>query len=277
MKLLKKFHKLHTIDIIFICIAIILLGFFYLYFKREIVSIMIRVRVVEDSVAYGGTLANDQSATAFVVGDTEKDELGRTISEITRVDSYRMTPDQEAIYLDIKTQATYSPRKGTYTLRGEDISYGQILPFSFSKAQFRGVIVDVPGLQGALHIKNGTSLVKAQYTQDLIDPSYGEGVPEFVATALKQGDLITNSRGEVLAKILDVTITPAKRTVETAVGQVLIVDDPELKDVYYTIQLSTKRVNGNTYMFDYIPVSIGEKIPLYTSKITVWPTITEIL
>lgn len=259
--------KLHPFDILFITATVIALIVFYFVFKRETVFITIRAKMID----------KDEYTIGYINGDKEVDDLGRTVSEIVNVDSYKVSPFQQAVYLDIKLKVTYNPRTGVYSAKGKDILFGETFTFAFSKARFKGTIVDLPGLSKALKILDKKTIVKAQIRYE--DRSFSDiyGVPEFFADAVKNGDTVVDTKGNILATILDVKKNPAKRVFVTSGGQSTIIDDPVLKDVYFTVELATKEVNGKLYMFDYKPMLIGESIPIYTRHAALWPTITDII
>ncbi len=259
--------KIRLFDVTFIAIAIISLIIFFLVFKRETVFITIRAKMID----------NDEFTIGYVLGDKEIDEIGRTISEIVNIDSYKVGPFEQAVYLDIKLKVTYNPRTKIYSTKGKDILFGESFSFAFSKARFKGKIVDVPGLSEALQTTNKKTVVKAQVRYENRSFSDISGVPEFFADAVKKGDTVVDTKGNILATILDIKITPAKRVVVTSNGQSIIIDDPVLKDVYFTIELATKEVYGKLYMFDYKPLLIGESIPVFTRHAALWPTITDII
>ena len=202
------FRKLHPIDVAFIAAGIIFLGVFYISFRRDVASIAIRIMVVNDNIVYSDTAPNNLSVPAFTVGDVERDELGRVDSTITNVESYRMTPDQRVTYLDINTKATYDPRKRTYSIHGEDILFGQTLTFSFSHIYFKGVVVSLPGLQKPFDIKLKHTIVKAKNVSGGNQQYSISGVPDYIAAAVNPGDQVVDGRGNVLAKILDVSVVP---------------------------------------------------------------------
>jgi hypothetical protein len=220
---------------------------------------------------------SDEVMTGFTVGDTEKDELGRVVSTIVNIESYKTQPNEQVIYLDINTKVTYNPRRNIYSTQGKNIAFGELFTYSFSKVHFRGIVVDLPGLSSALHIKSTKTIVKAQVRDNSRQFSDVYGIPGYLADAFKVGDTVVDTRGNVLAKILEITTLPAQRVVITSEGQPVVISDPELKDMYFVIELATKEINGKKYMFDYLPVLIGENIPFYTQKADIWPTITEIV
>src|SRR3972149_1095874 len=263
LEVIKRFtKKLHPFDIVFIAVAVAALVAFYLIFKRQTVFITIRAKMTD----------RDEFTIGYVIGDKEVDELGRTISEIVNVESYKISPFQSTVYLDINLKVTYNPRTRVYSARGKDILFGETFTFEFSKSRFKGIIVDLPGLSEALKIKTGKTIVKAQVRYDNREFSDVYGVPGFFANAVKVGDTVVDTEGNILAKILDVKVTPAKRIFITNSGYPVTIDDPQLKDIYFTIELASKEIYGKLYMFDYKPLLIGESIPIYTKNVALWPT-----
>jgi len=264
-------------DWIFVCFGAVLLLSFYLFFRREVIFITARFKVTDENILYAKTTPNNEFTTSFMVGDTERDELGRVVSEIIGVESYKTVPEQHVVYLDIKLKSVYNPRKKQYSVRGKNIIFGESFTFSFTKVRFKALVVDFPGFRDPQGIKFKKTIVKTQLRYDSRGFSDVYGVPNFVAAAVKKGDIVTDSKDNVLIKILDVSIQSAKRLVVSSSGQPFLVDDPYLKDVYYTIELATKEVDGKTYMFDYIPVLINTAVPINMNTVSIWPTITEII
>lgn len=270
------FKKLGTFDILFIAISILLIAGIYFIFKREVVYITARFKVTDENVFNAFNSPRDEYALSFVVGDTEKNELGKTTTEIVGIESYKKSPDRMVVYLDIRLKTTYNPRKNVYTVSGKNIAFGELFTFNFSKVKVKALVVDFPGFSGYKNMKSGTTIVKAQLRYDNRQFSDVYGVPGYLAYALHPGDTVKDSKNNILAKILEIQVLPAKRTIVTGNGNSFQTNDPELKDVYYTIELATKIVRDKIYMFDYEPVEIGGGITLSTKTVTVWPTITEI-
>lgn len=270
------FNKISTIDIFVIIVCIVIIGIFYIVFNRYVTTVVVRFKITDDSPLYAKTLPGNEYASHFMVGDTEKDELGRTISEIVGIESYKINPDQTVVYLDIKMKAVYNPRKKQYSSQGKNIAFGETFLFSFSKIKFRALAVDFPGFLDKKTIKPTKTIIRAQLRDSSRYFSDTYGIQPFIANAVKKNDIVTNSKGDILLKILDVSIKPATRTIinNTNAYQQL---DPELKDVYYTIELSTKRLDDQMYMFDYQLVLIGALVPINLPTVSVFPTITEIL
>lgn len=270
-------RKITLFDWIFIVLSAIALVFFYLFFKRDVTYITARFKVTDENILYATSSPGNEFASSFRVGDTEKDELGRTISEIVGVEAYKTIPEQQKIYLDIKLKAIYNPRTNQYTVRGKNILFGESLTFSFTKVRFKALVVDFPGFRDQADEETKKTIVKTQVRHESRGFSDVYGVPSFLADAVNKDDEVIDSKGNVLIKVIDKTVKPARRLVVNNSGQPFIVDDPYLKDVYYTLEISTREINGATYMFDYIPVLINSVVPMNFKSVSVWPTITEIV
>lgn len=267
LQVLKKFTtRSYAFDAVFIALAIFALAIFYFTFKRQVVFITVRAKMIE----------NDSFAVGYGIGDKERDALGRTVSEIVNVYTYKTGLNETSVFLDIKLKATYDPKTKVYTTKGRDILFGESLTIAFTKARFKGFIVDLPGLSESLRIHEKKVIITAQNRDDSRQFSDTYGVPSYLATALRPGDAMTDAQGNVIAKILDVSVVPAKRVVISENGLSTIINDLDLKDVFYTIELSTKEVNGKLFMHDYAPLFIGTILPFNARNVAIWPTVTEI-
>ena len=78
-------------------------------------------------------------------------------------------------------------------------------------------------------------------------------------------------------KVEEVKTTPASRTIVTNSGQSRIIQDAYLEDVYLTLSVFAEEINGVYYAYDFVPVVIGQKIPLLLDDLYVWPVVTEII
>lgn len=264
-------------DWIFLFIGVIFLIGFYVFFKRDVVYITAKFKVTDENALYAKNHPNNEYASAFTVGDAELDTLGRPIAEIKDVEAYKITPEDYVVYLNIKLKAVYDPRRHVYSAQGKNILFGEVFTFSLNKTKFKALVVDFPGFRNKNDEVHTKTVVRAQVRYDNRNFSDVYGIPSFLADAVKAGDTVTDIKGRALAKILDVTIVPAKRVIVNANGQPFVVNDPELKDTYYTIELDTVRLKNQTYMFGFIPVEINMSVPLNFPSVFILPTITEIL
>ncbi len=268
--------KVKTFDIFFIVLAILAVFTFYIFFKRETTFITIRIKVTDENALYANTLPGNEYTSSFKIGDTERNELGNVIAEIVNIETYKKSSIDNVVYLDVRLQATYNPRKKVYSFRGKQATYGESFIFSFSKVRVKGLVVDFPGFRDEKSITKGKTVVVAQLRYDSRYYSDVYGVPSYLAYSIKKNDQVTNSKGEVWAKVLDVTVKPAQRSVPNINGQIVQSSDSELFDVFYAIELSTYELSNELYTFDFVPVIIGQTLPLNFKQVAVFPTITKI-
>lgn len=279
--------KMVVLDYVFIGVFLLIFLGFFIFTKRKTVYIPVTFKVTDERSLNAvfspkPDVLQDFSprvdfAQGFIVGDMEKNEFGQATATITGVDSYDISPNNQAVFVTVNVKAIYSPRKNQYTVKSRPITYGASIPFIFKNITFTGLVVNFPHFESAQQAEPGITRVKVQLRQDSREFSEVFGVPHYLATAIKAGDSITNSNDEIMATIISVETRPATRTVVTGSGTTINTQDPSLLDVFYTIDLATKQVNDKTYMFDYFPVLIGETIPLNFPTVSVYPTIIEIL
>ncbi|OGG11763.1 hypothetical protein A2Z00_05350 [Candidatus Gottesmanbacteria bacterium RBG_13_45_10] len=265
--------RITNFDIFFISVlGILFLGFIF-FFRRETTYVSLRLKVTDPNVQFINTQPFDEYSSSFVAGDKEVNELGQTVSEIVSVDTYKTDPIKQVTYVNMRTKAVYNPRKQQYTVKGKPVAFGQSINFTLSKIKFEGTIVDFPGF-----MKNRTiqkKILRAQFRDPKREYSDTYGVAPYIADAVKVGDEVKDSQGNVIIEVLEVESVPAKRTIVSNNASITIVDQ-ELRDVYYTLEVSVFSVGGRLYMFDFIPVYISQIIPLNFPHISVWPTIISI-
>ncbi len=265
--------KLSLMDGILLGLVLTVLVVIIVFSKREVKFTTIRLKITDEEILYAAASPAVEYANSFIVGDSEKNELGQKTAEITRIEAYNTAPSKKVVILDISVKATYNPRKNQFSLKGKAINYGSSLSFNFEKVKVKGLVVDFPEFDGAVPVKEHKVVVKTQLRWENRAFSDVYGVPDYVARSVKVGDVVTDSQGKVLAKILEVKTQPAQRTLFSN-GNAVLVNDPLLKDVFYTIELSTKVINDRMYMYDFLPVQIDQAVPLNFAQISLFPVIT---
>lgn len=276
LNLKKYFKKNIPIDLLFLGIGLIVLIVFYFFFFRRVQYVIVRFKVTDENVLYATTNPTNQYAESFVVGDHEKNELGQVTSEILGVERFNLRPDQQVVYLDMKLKAQYNPRTNQYTLRGKSLLYGETFEFNLMHSHFRGIVVRTPGDSEDMG-KPEVIVVNAQLRYDSRYYSDSYGVPDFIAKSVHVGDTVVSSSGRILAKITNIKALPAKRTIVTSGNQLLEVVDPKLMDLFLTLELSSTIINGNTYIFDFVPLHINTELTLNFKDIYINPVITDIV
>ncbi len=267
--------KLSIFDLSLLVVAVLIPAFIFLFFRRQEDVIEIKLQVTDKDVLYAGTAPNLTYSDSFRVGDVEKNEIGQIIAEITKVDAFPISRTHKITFLTIKVKSLYNPRKELFSLRGKPIIYGESFKFNFRNAVVEGLIVNYPGYTPSSS-EDKTIHVETQLRYDDRQFSDVYGVPGYIADQVKENDEVKDSQGRVYAKILTKRVVPAKRTVLMN-GSAVQVVDPDLKDVYFTIELYVKKRGNDYFLYDLIPVAVTESLPLSFSNISVFPTILKIL
>ena len=275
MKLLRDISKKLTyFDILALSVLFVLALAFFFFFSRKVEYITIRVKVTDQDVLYAQTQPATWYANRFEVGDTEKDTLGRVTAEIVGVERFNVSSDRKALYLDLKIRALFDSRSKLYSAKGKSLNFGTPLRFNFSKVTFDSLVTDSPSIEMQKDLKvvdkKVVALLRGIKPEEItIEP--------LVIQSVKKGDKVMNSNGEVLAEVLDVKIRPAERVTQTDKGELLLRADPLYKDALFTLNIRTKILDNEPFMFDNIPFKIGEWVPLNFENVSLWPQIVEIL
>lgn len=258
MKLSRSvFKKLTPFDMgVGVIIAIAGLVFF-LFFNRKAEYITIQVKVTNQDVLYQNTEPAIWYANRFVVGDKERDALGKPITEILAVDTFPIDGKRNAVYLKLRVRAVYDTRTKLYSTHGQNIMFGTPVRFSLANVTFDGFVTEFPGSEKNHMVKIGKAKVVslARY----LEPA--------VAQAIQPGDKIINSDHVVLAEIVDVMIKPAERVTTNYAGDLLLRPDPIFKDAVITAEMRTKTIGNETFIFDNMPLKIGQFFPLILNNV----------
>ncbi|KKS89858.1 MAG: hypothetical protein UV63_C0012G0010 [Microgenomates group bacterium GW2011_GWC1_43_11] len=259
-KILRSFRQhISAFDIGILVVGFICLLVFFLFFYRKSETITIRVKVTDQDVLYQRTEPTMWYANRFFVGDKELDALGRTITEIVGIDMFPVDSKHKAVYLDLKVKAVYDTRTKTYSTHGKTLMFGTPMRFNVSKVTFDGFVTEFPGSEKDAGVKIGKATVKALARN--LEPS--------IASAITPGSKILDSNQLLLAEITDVTVTPAEKVTTTDAGDLLLRYDPLYKDALITVDIRTKTVGKDVYIFDNLPLKIGEPLPLHLENVSV--------
>ncbi|MFZ5376242.1 MAG: hypothetical protein ACOZAN_01055 [Patescibacteria group bacterium] len=214
-------------------------------------------------------------AQGFVVGDVEKDELGKKTSKIKKVSVLPVSADEYSLYLTLEVPANYDPRKNLYYLKGKPLVFGQEYLFSFSNVSFSSVVVDFPGLEKSESGKKVT--VEAMLLNDDWHSDRVDGVHDFLANAVQKDQVIIDSDGNQIVRVKNVRISPSIRQNSNQFGQLVVVQDASLKSVVYELELSVDQNNGRYFLYHNVPVLIGQELPLNFSNVSIAPVVTRFI
>lgn len=274
----KKLSKLSNLDkIILVVIFTGAIIFSYLFFRKSS-FITVTLKIGEENTyfypwkLYGGT--RPWFGLMFKPGMQEKDGLGRISAEVINVKSYDTFPSRQAAYLTVRLKTIYNKATNQHTYKGSDILVGQIIKLNLDKIFIEGLITDVEGIKNNREEKE--LIIEAQLREET--PTYPEssGTKDYIADAINIGDIFKDNQGNTIIEVLEKDTRNAKKAVTTSDGRVVVTENPLRKDVFLKLKAKTFLINNRYYIFDDVPVLIGELIPLNTNVLSIQPEVTNI-
>ncbi len=265
MKKTLNLKKINKIDIFLGFIFLFSIIFLYFFFKREEMDVIVRVRVTDQEVLYAKSNPDLWYANQFRVGEVERDSIGKVIAEIIAVESIKVNPKESIVYLDLRLKATHNKRTETFIARGKKLAYGAPMRFNFDNITFDGHIVQYPNYEN----DNQVIIKKVKVA------AIGRHVEPSLAQAINIDDVILDSKGNELVRIVKKEVLPAEIVTTNNQGDPLLRYSPVYKDLFLTLVISAKEVNNTLFIFDKEPLTIGTSLPLNFKKVSVFPMVTD--
>jgi hypothetical protein len=236
------------------------------------------VSIGDDSVVYGtwnGTGPKDWFANSFHKGQTEKDGLGRIQSQVLDVYSYDTSVNHKIVYINVKLNSVYNRATNTYTYKGVPVLVGSTIKLNLDNVFAEGLVTEVKGYPSRAEKK--TIKIEARLGDEETNFLGTAATKGYIADAIQTGDLVKDSNGTILIKIVDKRTTQAEATVTTSDGRLVKAIDPNRKDIFLTLEVLAEKQNGKYYFLNNIPILVDQTIPLNLSTISVFPTVTKFL
>lgn len=285
MSIKKLINRAGFLEYAGITMLLIIAALIYIFISPKSADVLVTVRIAEkDLIWQDNGSPKGTSAEAIRVGVQGKDGLGRVIAEVTDVTSFEQprtgTPftTKKTMYVTLRLRASYNDKSDQYRYQGTTLQVGEWVRLSIQSVIINGIIVRVPAGEKE---KPVWVTVKAQVKSDgpLLHEPFTEttGVDKTIADAIVVGDTVKDSNGEILAEVLEKTVTPALRTSWDMYGNVFNKPHPRKYDVFLTIRLATRKVGDGLYYLDSSPIKINAPVPLFLSRIDIEPRITEII
>ena len=276
-KLKDKIKKIKTFDWILIVFSILVISIFAYIFLRKTSEITVTVKVGEEEVYYSSwdTGPKNWFANLFYEGLTEKDGLGKTKAKVLDVFSYNKTPTKKNVYLKIELKTVYNRASNTYSYKGVAVLIGSRIKLNFDKIFVEGLITEIedfPEKREKVKI-----IVEAQIIEENSTYLETSGTKGYMAENIEEGEEIKDNKGNTIIKIIDKRVEPAKRTVTTSSGNILLRQDPLRKDIYLTLEINALKYENQYFLLDDIPILVDQIIPISTSKIFFFPVVTKII
>lgn len=268
-----KRFRFGLFEIIVAGIAVVALMAFAVIFFRKTEYIPIVIRVTNSNFLYIGDNPPSWYAQALAVGSSEYDGLQQQQAVVEKTLYYPVDETHKALFLTMKVKAVYTRTKKQYSYKGRPLIVGGPIRFELQNQLVDGVILRV-GKQVDTPSRELT--VNARLMNDTGANSGTNGVSPYVADAVNVGDTIRDSAGTELAKITGKTVKPALRYTFPANGDILVREDPLLKDVFLTIKLKVDVINGEEYFMNVARIRVNSRVYLEMPTITIFPEIMSI-
>lgn len=270
MKLKSFFkNKITYFDFFFGIVFLVAIIVIFLLFYRKTEYVNIRVKITDQDVLYAYTDAQTWYANRFEAGDKEMDELGGVISQVTSVETFNTSINTKAVYLNMRIKAVYDKRTKLYSAKGINLVFGNTIKFNFPNVAFNALITESPSTIN----QNGLTIEERRITVLIRGP---DNVEPKLLEKIKKGDTITDSNGNTLAKVEDITLRPGQRITQTSRGDLLLKQDPYFKDAIINLSVRVKKYKGDSFIFDTTPLKLGSAVPLNFSYETIFPIIIDI-
>lgn len=274
----KRLLKLTLFDRVLILLVLIAAGVFIYIFFRKSTYVTTVIKVGEETVQYqpwnkgAGTKA--WFSNMFYEGLKEEDGLGRVMAEVTGVKSFDTDPNLKDIYLTTRLRVVYNRASNEYTFKGKPVLVGSTIKLNLDELLVNGLITYMEGAEDPR--EKATLVVETQLREENETFLETSGVPEYKPAALEVGQEIKDDQGEVVITILEKRVEDARRAVTTGDGRVFVQRNPLRKDVYLTLKINATKIDKRYYLFDDVPIVVGERILLNTPEIAVRPVVTDI-
>lgn len=276
------FKKLTLFDKILIIAAAIGISTFAIIFFRKSSYLTVTLRVGQESIYYSfwASNSNDTSGVSsstqnfFYKGMSEKDGLGRVMAEVLGLNSYNIVSNRSTLFLKTRLKTTYSRSNNQYSYKGTPVLIGSKVTLYLDDVSVEALVVDIEGIKDMPEkklLKVNSQLFNQNST--FLETS---GVEQYLADAIQAGDTVKDLQGNTIIKILDKTVKPANKTIVTSDGKVFISTDPVRKDVFLTMEILADVNQEKYFLFNDVPILVGEGLPVCTKVICLYPTITAI-
>lgn len=271
----KLIKKIGFTGILFITFFLIILFFIYFFFLRSKKWLIVDMKITSDPA----TTSEYRSVPYWLIntvkkGDQEYDGLGQIVAEVVDIKTYETWGNYKEAYIKLKLNALYSSSQKKYSFSSKDLYIGGPLSVKPNGVLLEGIITAIEGITDTRKIVH--KKVSLQIEGDA--GSYvTSGVRPWIADTIQVGDEMKDFNGNIIAKVLEKKVEPAKRITINLYGNPLLVRDPYLVDLYLVMDLVTVEDKGLYYFKDNVKIKIFGILYYFTEKYDVSGKIINIL
>lgn len=245
----------------FLCVVI----FFSLIFLRQDKYVFVRLFLTQrEEAKYWSNFPDNFYYRKLQVGLSEKNELGKSIAEVTDVFRTNTTYSNELGIATIKLKANVNKTTGVYSFQGQPLIIGEYQRIRMGSILLQGYLIDIS-------IENEEYKEKVYRVKAIID-DWGEstrgsndtkvtGVPKEVVMAVENNESVINSHGDVSTRLLNLSYQPAQRVSYTSTGKKTF-QDPDLYEGEVELELRTIEIDGTDYWDFVVPMQVGQRFTI---------------
>lgn len=268
-KIIKKFlSKFKIIDLIGIGIFFTILLVAVVFFLRRSSFVYVTLQISQGEDAFHNFWFYKPSQwyiKNLSVGMANKDAIGKTDLELVDMYYYPNQGNAYSFYVTLKVKTVFNKRTQQHSYQGQPLLIGENRVFKLSS-------VSVPGMIHKISDHLGSDLTKIITVRGKLENKDHEyisndaetrflGIRNYLSAIVEPGLTIVNSKGVVVAKILDVKKSMGYR--EFIYQNLLLkVADSEYQVVEMTVELTLNEVNGSYLYMEEERVLIGNVVRL---------------
>lgn len=247
-KIIKKILKeLRTID--YIVLVILLAGLLVVLFSMYRQKRTVYVYTVNEYNSWQENIFPPMwwISNSIRKGDVAYDTTGKEIAEVLSVENIDWGGERRTSRLKLKVYALYDNRTKQYRIKDQALSVGSKVSMKIEQTDYSGIIIYIGDTLTPLDSEYKSLEVELK-AQDL-DP--------WLADTYDESFYTKNTEGLEIFRILDSTIVPHERSVETADGRIVRSRDPYYKDVYITAIVRVRCQENVCYFNEMQPLKVG--------------------
>ena len=195
-------------------------------------------------------------ANSIAIGDVDGGTLGPANATVLDKETYEGGGLGTHTVLTLKARVNNEPNGGL-TYKGRPLTLNNWIDTKFSRVHQGGYVIYIG--ETLPDMNRYTLLVKVKKQNE--EP--------YVTDSLIAGSEMRNNKGEVLAKIIEVSSVLSPQITNTPTRRL----DELKKDIYVTLELSTRKFDSNYYFMEFQKVKTAEKINLFFREATLWEAI----
>lgn len=293
-KKLEKIKKIASqftvIDFVGITVFLIILIVLVLFFLRKSSFAYVTLLVSKDKYAFNSLYYYKPPSwylQNLKVGMVNKDFIGKPDLEIVDIYSYPNINDENQLYVTLKVKTVFNKRTQQHLYQGQPLLIGENRSFKLDSIYIPGDIHKISNqldeeknvkkiiVTGELEGKNHEKIPNFNDAEIITNDILYLGIKKYLADKIESGLTITNSKNEMIAKVIDVEKSSGYR--EFAYGASFLKSiDQSRQIVKLKVEVNLQKVNGKYLYMETDQVLIGKMLQLPFKDFVVYLTVEKI-